>query len=110
MLAHNTINYMRLVAKDLLGYEPDGETLTPDGATYPTKWLMHAGPDADRLARHMRDFGYAVTSHDGGTIGVSGRPTNVERIRDLEIKQAEKQIAWLWTADPDVILQRAARL
>lgn len=110
MLAHNTINYMRIVAADLLGYEPDGETLTPDGATYPTEWLMNAGPDADLLARHMRDFGYTVTSHGGGTIGVSGTPTNVERIRDLEVRIAREHVAHLETAEDDIILQRAARL
>lgn len=110
MVAHNTINYMKLIARDLLGHDLMGAPYTPEGATCPTEWLMYAGPDADRLARHMEEFGYTVTSHGGGTIGVAGTPTNVERIRDLEVRIAREHVAHLETAEDDVILQRAARL
>ncbi|QVJ03091.1 hypothetical protein KGD82_13735 [Nocardiopsis eucommiae] len=109
MLAHNTVNYMKYVARDFLGHEPAGAPYTPHGDTHPTEWLMYAGPNGDLLARHMEDFGYTVTSHGGGTIGVSGTPTAVERVRDLEIRQAQARVEEIRTTDPERLMQMAER-
>ena len=68
MLAHNTINYMRYVAADLLGHEPEGKLHTPEGAPYPTEWLVRAPGQILALVRHMAGFGYTVTAHDDGWI------------------------------------------
>lgn len=109
-LAWNTINYMRTVAGELLGDWPTGQPHTPDGASYPTEWVMDCPGRTQELADHMRDYGYQVTLHGPDRIGVSGHPTNVEKIRALEIKRVEQRLAWLWTADPDRIIQLAARM
>jgi hypothetical protein len=103
MLASNITAYMKLVARDALGYEPDSQITD-------TELLMHAGVHTPKLARRMRVFGYTVTSHGAGTIGISGKPTNVEEIRALEVRIAREHVARLETAGDDVILQRTARL
>lgn len=91
----NSINLMSYIASDLIGHSPEEQPRPNWGPYRGDEWLMRAPGRTAELSRHMRDFGYTVTDHDDGWLGISGSPTNPEAIRDLEIRKAERHLQWL---------------
>jgi len=103
MLAHNTINYMRYAAADLVGRDLADNPHPTD----PEQWCMRS--DNPNLADHMTQLGYKVTIYDNGWIGVSGKPTNVGHVRELEIRKAQGRVEQIRDKDPERIMQMTTR-
>ena len=91
----NAINLMSYIASDLLGHSPEEQPRPSWGPYRGDEWLMRAPGRTAELSHHMETFGYTVAHHDDGWLGVSGSPTNPRPIRDLEIRKAQKRLAWL---------------
>jgi len=103
VLASNIINYMRYAAADLVGCDLAEKPHPTD----PEQWCMRS--DNPNLADHMAQLGYKVTTQGNGWIGVSGKPTNTDRVRDLEIRKAQARVEQIRDKDPERIMQMTTR-
>jgi len=103
MTTWNTINYMKFVAADQLGHDPDAKP----HPTNSDQWCLRAD-NPDRLGDHMERFGYEVARYDGW-VGVSGYPTNVDAVRDLEVRWALERVEQIRSASDGEVMRMTNR-